>query len=88
MLSKDRSVLYLVCYDRPADGIYVKGIKNTVQRVSVLGGPDLVSRRFMKAVWANQPGTLVIDVPESAIDPDATIVRIQLDGPLALTDSK
>jgi alpha-L-fucosidase len=88
MLSKDRSVLYLVCYDRPVDGIYVKGIKNAVQRVSVLGGPDLVSHRFMRALWANQPGVLVIDVPESSIDPDATIVRIQLEGPLSLTDSK
>ena len=88
MLSKDRTVLYLVCYDRPADGIYVKGISNTVKRVSVVGGGELKSRRFMRALWANQPGILIIDLPADAVDPDATVIKIELDGPLNLIGKK
>jgi alpha-L-fucosidase len=84
LLNKERTVLYLVCYDRPADGLYVKGIRNSVRRASVVGGPDVASRRFMRADWAHQPGILIVDVPEAAADPDATIVRLELDGPIDL----
>jgi alpha-L-fucosidase len=88
LLSKDRSVLYLVCYDRPADGVYVKGINNTIKRVSVVGGGELASRRFMQALWAKQPGILIIDLPAAAVDPDATVIKIELDGPLSLVGQK
>ncbi|MFO1478350.1 MAG: alpha-L-fucosidase [Verrucomicrobiota bacterium] len=84
MLSKDRTVLYLVCYDRPSDGIYVKGLRNKVKKVSVLGGPELKSRRFMGADWAHQPGMLIIDLPADAVDPEATVVRVELEGPVDL----
>ncbi len=87
MLNKERTVLYLVCYDRPVDGIYIKGIRNEIKRVSVLGGPVLPWRRFMKAEWAHQPGIVIADLPEAAMDPEATIVKVELDGPLSLTDS-
>jgi alpha-L-fucosidase len=85
LLSKGRNVLYLVCYDRPADGIYVKGIRNAVRRASVVGGGDLACRRFMKADWAKQPGILIVDLPAADVDPDATVVRLELDGPIDLT---
>jgi alpha-L-fucosidase len=88
LLSKDRTVLYLICYDRPADGVYVKGIGNAIKSVSVVGGGELKSRRFMQALWANQPGILIIDLPEAAMDPDATVIKIELDGPLSLVGQK
>ena len=88
LLSKDRTTLYLVCYDVPVDGLYVKGIRNTIKRVSVLGGGELKSRRFMRAEWAGQPGILIVDLPGEAVDPDATVVKIELDGPLALVGQK
>jgi len=88
LLSKDRTVLYLVCYDRPADGVYVKGIRNVIKRVSVVGGGELKSRRFMQALWANQPGILIIDLPGDAVDPDASVIKIELDGPLTLAGQK
>jgi alpha-L-fucosidase len=85
MLNKARDVLYLVCYDRPADGLYVKGIRNAVKRASVLGGGDIPQRRFMRADWAHQPGIIIVDLPAAAVDPDATVVRLELQGPLELT---
>lgn len=84
LLSQDRTALYLVCYDHPADGVYVKGIRNAIQRVSVVGGGELKYRRFMGAAWANQPGILIVDLPEAAMDPDATVIKVELEGPLTL----
>ena len=69
------------------DGLYVKGIRNTVRRASVVGGGELAQRRFMKADWAHEPGILIIDLPAEAVDPDATIIKLQLDGPLELAGS-
>ena len=42
----------------------------------------------MKVDWAGQPGILIIDVPAEAMDPDATVIKIELDGPLALVGQK
>ena len=74
----------LICYDRPVDGLYVKGIRNTIKRASVVGGGDLACRRFMRAEWASQPGIAIIDLPAAAVDPDATVVKLELQGPLDL----
>jgi len=87
ILNKSRDVLYLVCYDRPADGIYVKGLRSTVKRASVVGGGELAHRRFMKADWAHQPGIVIIDLPADATDPDATVIKLELDGPVQLLDA-
>ena len=38
----------------------------------------------MEALWANQPGILIIDLPKEAMDPDATVIKIELEGPLTL----
>ena len=57
-------MLYLVCYDHPHDGVYVKGIRNAIKRVSIVGGGELKHRRFMETLWADQPGILVIDIPD------------------------
>jgi alpha-L-fucosidase len=85
MLNKARDTLYLVCYDRPADGLYVKGVRNIVKRASVLGGGELAQRRFMGAAWASQPGIVIVDLPAEAADPDATVVKLELQGPIELT---
>jgi alpha-L-fucosidase len=87
LLNKTRDVLYLVCYDRPADGVYVKGIRNTVKRASVVGGGELKHQRFMKADWAHQPGIVIVDLPAAATDQDATIIKLELDGPIDLLDA-
>lgn len=86
LLNTTRDVLYLVCYDRPADGVYVKGLRNTVKRASVVGGGELAHRRFMRADWAHQPGIVIVELPAEAVDPDATIIKLELDGPIQLVD--
>jgi alpha-L-fucosidase len=83
-LNKARDTLYLVCFDRPNDSIAVKGLLTEVKRASVLGGPEVRSRNIGGAPWAGLPGILWVDVPEDALDPDATVIKLELQGPLEL----
>ena len=83
-MSKGKDVLYLICFDRPIDQVAVKGILNEVRRVSVVGGGELAQRKIGGAPWAKLPGVLWIDVPESALDADATVLKVELNGPLNL----
>ena len=84
-LSRDRTTLYAFLFDRPWDEFAIKGIRNDVKRVSVVGsGAELSFRKIGGASWAGIPGVLWAEVPESALDPNGTVLKIELDGPLDL----
>jgi len=83
-LSKNRDILYLVCFDRPNGQVAVKGIQNAIKRTSVVGGGELAQKKIGGAPWAHLPGILWIDILESALDSDATVIKVELDGPLNL----
>lgn len=84
-LSNDRTTLYLMLFDRPWDEIAVKGIRNAIKRVTVLGsGTELAARKLGGADWVNIPGVLWIQVPEAELDANATVIKVELDGPLDL----
>ena len=82
-LNKSRDTLYLFSFDRPCE-LAVKGIRNKISRVSVVGGAELQHRTIGGAPWANLPGVLWIDVPAAALDADATVVKVELEGSLDL----
>jgi alpha-L-fucosidase len=84
-LSSDQATLYLFLFDRPWDEVAVKGLLNKVKRVSVVGSGNEVAHRMIGgAPWAGVPGVLWIDVPESEIDPNSTVLKVEFDGPLSL----
>ena len=84
-LASDSQTLYAFVFDRPWDEFALKGIRNPIRRVSVVGsGSELAHRKLGGASWANVPGVLWIDVPESELDPLATVLKIELEGPLDL----
>ncbi|MGB8354800.1 MAG: alpha-L-fucosidase [Chthoniobacteraceae bacterium] len=83
-LNKARDTLYLFCFDRPYDSIAIKGIRNNILRTSIVGGSDVKHRKAGGAPWAGLPGVLWIDVPEDQLDPDATVIKVELEGPLDL----
>lgn len=83
-VSKARDAVYLICFDRPNEQVAVKGIMNDIKRVSILGGGELKHRKIGGAHWLNLPGILWIDVPDNVLDPDATVIKLELDGPLKL----
>jgi alpha-L-fucosidase len=84
-LSEDGTVLYAMLFDRPRDEIAIKGIRNEIKRVSVVGsGQELSHRKIGGASWAEIPGVLWIEVPEAVLDPNATVIKIELEGALDL----
>ena len=83
-LSKDRQTLYLFYFDKPMGPIALKGIRNPVRQMSVLGGPSLTWKVNGGAAWVKMPGVIWIDLPETAVDPDATVIKVELEGPLDL----
>jgi alpha-L-fucosidase len=84
-LSKDRQTLFLYVFDIPRAALRVKGVRNDVERVWVVGRDETLEwRRSGGAAWKNIPGILLVDVPESVLDPDVTVIGVRLKGPLDL----
>jgi alpha-L-fucosidase len=83
-LNQSGDTLYLITFDRPNGEIAVKGIQNDIRRISILGGPDVKHRKLGGAPWARLPGILWIESPEQHLDLDATVFKVELQGPLEL----
>jgi alpha-L-fucosidase len=83
-LNQARDTLYLFFFDRPIDALALKGVKNPIKRVSVLHGPELAFTRIGGAAWLDMPGITWITLPDSAVDRNATVIKVELDGALRL----
>lgn len=83
-LNTDRTILYLYLFDHPVDGVAVKGIRNKILRASVVGGGELNQKMVGGAPWVHLPGVLWIDVPQGVLDPEITVLKVELEGPLDL----
>ena len=84
-LSPNARTLYLILFDRPNGQVAVKGIRNEVTRISTVGGGrELAHRKLGGAPWAGLPGILWIDLDDKDLDPDATILKLELADPLDL----
>lgn len=84
-LSKDRETLYLFLFDRPWDSFAVKGLHNNIKRISIVeSGKELQYKKIGGAPWANIPGVLWVNIDENDLDPYATVIKVELDGPLNL----
>ena len=84
-LSADSTILYLFVEDIPNGPIAVKGIKNKINRIWVLGnGTKLDWDIKMKQYWSSVPGIIYIDIPEEVLDEEVTVVAVLLDGAIKL----
>ncbi len=83
-LSADRRNLYLTCFDAPRETVSVRGLRNAVRRVTVVGtGAEL--GHHVTGGLHEVPGVLWIDAPAAAdADPCATVLAVELDGELDL----
>ena len=82
-LAADRRTLYLICFDRPAEYVALRGLRNGVRRATaVASGKELP----VKAVggMAEAPGIKYVTVPETVLDHYATVIALELDGELDL----
>lgn len=79
-LSADRKTLYLFVPHKPNGPLVVRGLKNKVNRIRVVGnGTKLSQQIHNKPYWSAKPGLLYIDVPESVLDEQVTVVALLLD---------
>ena len=84
-LNKTDDVVYLYLLDIPKEYIAVKGIRNDIKSIRVVGsGQTLSCKRFGGASWSNIPGILYIDVPEDVLDEYITVIALELEGKLDL----
>lgn len=84
-LSKDKKVLYLFLTGRPNGPIVLKGLKNAINRIRVVGnGTKLQHSVLMKQYWSEVPGIVYIEVPETVLDEYMTVIAVQLKGPVDL----
>lgn len=84
-LSKDSSILYLFVNGNSNKQIVLKGIKNKIDRVWVVGNGSKLNHKLVgKAYWSEHPGINYIDLPESVLDKYLTVIAVLLDGPIDL----
>lgn len=83
-LSADRRTLYLVCFDAPREFVSIRGLRNPVRRVTVLGTGAELGHRVTGGLHA-VPGVTWIDAPAAEdVDAHATVLAVELDGELDL----
>lgn len=88
-LSKDKTILYLYVDNKPNGPLLIKGLKNAVNRIWVVGnGTKLKYNVVGKQYWSEVPGLLYIDVPEEVQDKEVTVIAIQLSGAVDLYGEK
>lgn len=84
-LSKDKSILYLVVNGKPNGPLAIKGLKNQINRIWVVGNGTKLSHQVIgKLYWSHVPGIAYVDVPETVLDSKATVIAVLLDGPVSL----
>ena len=84
-LSKDKQILYIFLTHKPNGPIVLKGIKNPVNRIWVVGnGTKLSWKIMMKQYWSAVPGLIYVDVPEKVLDEQVTVLAVLLKGPVEL----
>lgn len=84
-LSKDKQTLYLFVEGTPTGPIALKGLKNTIARIRIVGEGSMIGHDiFNKLYWSSTPGIVYIDVPKERIDKNMTIIAVLLDKPIEL----
>lgn len=84
-LNKAGDILYLYIPYRPNGIVEVKGLVNKVNRVWVVGSGQMLNYKvYNKNYWSQVPGNLYIEVPDSVLDPQITVLAVLLDGPAKL----
>lgn len=84
-LNQQGDVLYLYLPYRPHGMVEIKGLVSKVKRARVVGnGTALDYKMWNQPSWSNIPGNFYITVPDSVLDPDITVIALELDGPIKL----
>lgn len=78
-------ILYMYLPYKPNGRVWLKGIVNNVKRIRVVGSnTELKYEIVNKLPWSEVPGIIYIDLPDSELDPNITVLAVELDGPVKL----
>ena len=84
-LSEDKKTLYLFVYDKPNEFVCVKGLRNKIKKATILhNGREIEWDITGGAPWNGIPGLTWVYIPEDALHPLVTVVKIELDEPIDL----
>ncbi|MFD2584377.1 alpha-L-fucosidase [Pedobacter vanadiisoli] len=88
-LSADKQTLYLFVEGKPTGPITIKGLKNNISRIRVVGEGTMLNHEiYNKLYWSKIPGIVYIPVPEDKLDSELTVIAVLLDGPIDLYREK
>lgn len=84
-LSKDRKILYLFVKGNPGGEVVLRGLKNNINRIWVVGNGTKLSHQVVgKVYWSHYPGIKYIKVPDDVLDENMTVIAVLLDGEVDL----
>lgn len=84
-LSKDKKTLYLFLKGDPKGEIVIRGLKNKINRIRVVGAGTKLSHKVVcKVYWSHYPGITYIQVPEYVLDDQMTVIAVSLSGEIDL----
>ncbi len=88
-LSQDSLSLYLFLQGNISGDLSLKGLKNKIEDITVLGSNTKLSYKIVgKISWSPIPGLVYIHVPEGVQDPYVTVLKVKLDKPIQLYSGK
>lgn len=78
-------VLYVYLPYRPNESVEVKGLKSRIKKVRVVGTDrELDWKHYNDISWSQVPGVYYINVPEDVLDPEITVLALELEEPVKL----
>ncbi|MEH6703446.1 MAG: alpha-L-fucosidase [Galbibacter orientalis] len=84
-LSKEGNILYLFVKGNPEGEVVVRGLKNDINRIWVVGEGTKLSHKVVGSVyWSEYPGIKYIQVPDTVLDENMTVLALLLDGKVDL----
>ncbi|MFS8119217.1 MAG: hypothetical protein ACMG55_12095, partial [Microcoleus sp.] len=77
-LSKDSSTLYLFLAGNVSGDIMLKGLKNKINKIRVLGTNETLQHKVVgKISWSDVPGLVYIGVPQKLQDQYMTVLALE-----------
>lgn len=84
-LSKEGNILYLFVEGNPGGEAVVRGLKNKINRIWVVGNGTKLSHQVIgKVYWSHYPGITYIKLPDYVLDENMTVLAVLLDGEIDL----
>lgn len=84
-LSKDSATLYLFLPGKVNGDVVIKGLKNKIKKIRVMGTTQTLSSKIVgKVSFSPVPGLVYIHVPQQVQDDYMSVLAVELEGPVDL----